>query len=335
MNAVATQQTTHEDAIPQITSLAELKAASSTGLVSRGNRYGVHPSMLWIEPGFNIRHPNNPEVRAQIDAFKAQIRAHLTQEDLKKREQPLLFPDIVVRLRNGKLEVVEGHCRTTAAWELIAEGLDVPRLNVDVRTLSDRDARLLMYRSQNGLKLTPLERALGFRRMADEDGMSYPDIAKEIGDVTPQRVEQLMLLARAPQEVQDSVLRKEISADAAIEMIRKNKGDEAAVIAAVGAVVSRGAAVGAKTAGKGQTRLAMPRKAQEVFFDVLSSRGDEIKDKIAAAQKKAGDDEQARKEATVAVELPLELLEQVYALQEKFNSKKQDGAPAAESDVTE
>lgn len=194
-------------------------AAAKCG-VKKGDLYRVEASLLLEEPGFNLRHYTRPDVVAHIEAL-----AHAYA-------QKLPVPGLVVRVDpDGRIFVIEGHCRRRAALLAQSRGHDVDPLDCVAFRGTDAERVEIMLRSAQSLPLAPLEVALGYARLRDL-GYTQVQISQALcGDehgegarrVTPARVEQLLLLADADPAIHDMVALGHVSADVAIEAIRVHR----------------------------------------------------------------------------------------------------------------
>jgi len=202
--------------------------------VTRTDAYTIHPSRLEIEPGFNLRNMASTSVREQIDAFKTTITAAAREAGTPSVPD---LSDIIPRLKvrvnaDGKILVREGHLRTQAIRELIAEGWDIHR--VPVETFHSKDEALdtvLIMTSASGLGLSMLEQAKGVKRLADKFGWGAAKIAQHLGGTrTLASVEQHLKIARAPEDAQQLVEDGLISATTLLTAARRHGDNVTAVL---------------------------------------------------------------------------------------------------------
>lgn len=167
------------------------------------------PHAIRIRDGFNLRDTNAPDYREDIDALKRHIK--------RGGKVPALE---VVLADDGfqGVDIVDGHRRMTAYMELIAEGDPIQYIRIDSFIGSDIDQLQRIMTSNEGRKLTPLEIAEGYRRLAAY-GLTPDEIARRIGK-TRQHVDQMLILATAPYEVQQMVKAGDVSATEAINVTR-------------------------------------------------------------------------------------------------------------------
>lgn len=295
--------------------------ASMRGLAALGDRgvrrvdsFRVDPRVLNFDEGFNVRVKDAPELLEHIASIKQAIKSYITRDDPENRVcvggLTDLFPALVVRIReDGQIAIVEGHCRTTAIRELIAEGFDIREVDVKATTGDAAARTLIMIRSAQAKGLDPIEKAFAYKRFADDFGWSFPAIAGACGGVTTQRVEQLLLLANGPQEIIDMVLAKSVTADTAIEIIRANRKEPDKAVGVLQGLVSR---KGQRPVGKGSASVSIPRKAQNAFFSAFTANGKELAGQLDAVGKNEG-----WEAMPVTVKLPAGVVQQLLDLQSK------------------
>lgn len=260
---------------------------------------------------------NTPESRANIDSIKETVRALITKGNPDNRywnEGFLsIFPEIRTFVnKDDKFQVFDGYHRTIALHELMAEGFDIQFVHIDARQMEDAEVVLSMVRSSLGLKHTPLEKAIAYKRLADDYGMSFTEISTQSGEVTPQRVEQLLLLGRADKAVHDLVAQKKITADGAIEILRKHRNEPEEALKAIISVVEN--KNGSAPAGRLHTRRTISKVSQDKMYEAVGSSADKLNQKIKAMQEKDGEEWETK---PVSLELPAvvvaEILERLKA----------------------
>ncbi|WP_441318840.1 ParB/RepB/Spo0J family partition protein [Herbaspirillum seropedicae] len=139
------------------------------------------------------------------------------------------------------VDVIDGHRRTTADQELLAEGLNIEWIRIEPFEGNDLERQARILTSQDNRKLLPLELAEGYRRLK-AFGLSNEEIGNLVGK-SRQHIEQMLLLAAAPHAVQMMVRSGETAATTAIEAVREH-GDGAAAV--LGAAKQEAAASGKK-----------------------------------------------------------------------------------------
>ncbi len=169
--------------------------------------YSVDPLSLEEEDGFNLRYYDDPKVIAHIEAFCASY--------LSGRHVP---PMVVHADGEGRLTIIEGHCRRRGLHLAIERGARIPLVSVIPFQGNDAQCVELMLRSAQGLKLETLDIARGYLRLVN---MGYtPAAIATSQNKTLARVEQLLLLATAGERIQALVRSGLVSADAAIEALQ-------------------------------------------------------------------------------------------------------------------
>lgn len=171
----------------------------------------VLPGAIRIVPGFNLRDENADDYRADIDALKG----HLARGGQVPALEVTLSPD------GQGVDVVDGHRRTTAYLELIAEGHLVPWIRIEEFKGNDVERAARVLTSNEGRKLRPLEVAEGYRRLT-AFGLTPDDIARRVIK-TRQHVDQMLLLANAPHAVHEAVRAGEISATEGTKLARQGE----------------------------------------------------------------------------------------------------------------
>ena len=180
--------------------------------VTKGNMYSVPPSMLVEEEGFNVRDYNDPDVVAHVRSLA----------DAYKRGD--YVDPVVVKVVEGQLLIREGHCRRRAMLLAISEGAELLRTPVLEFKGDEADQAALIVSSNSGLKITALQTAAVYKRLAGW-GFSEGEIAERVGK-TSQHVNQMLALLELPLELKQQIEAKVISATAALDIFRE-KGREA------------------------------------------------------------------------------------------------------------
>jgi ParB-like chromosome segregation protein Spo0J len=177
----------------------------------------ARPSAIRILPGFNLRDTEAPGYRDDIESLK----------NHKRRGGKV--PPLEVSLSKDGLgvDVIDGHRRTTADQELLAEGLNIEWIRIEPFEGNDLERQARILTSQDNRKLLPLELAEGYRRLK-AFGLNNEEIGNLVGK-SRQHIEQMLLLAAAPHAVQMMVRAGETAATTAIEAVREH-GDGAAVV---------------------------------------------------------------------------------------------------------
>ncbi|MEX3917953.1 hypothetical protein AB4Y43_17175 [Paraburkholderia sp. BR10872] len=187
--------------------------------VNKVTHYKLDPHIIEVEQGFNIRFMT-PARREYIDGIKTAMRAGAK------------FPPLDVRIEGGRIILVDGHNRLIAILELIDEGVEI--LFVEVRQFSGNDADRVAHMvgtGQQGLPLSQLEQGHGFRRLQNF-GWPLKRIANHIGK-SETLVEKCVMLAEADTEIQQMLVREEVSADVVVDVLRRHRSRALEVLRAL------------------------------------------------------------------------------------------------------
>ncbi|WP_323025757.1 DNA translocase FtsK [Castellaniella sp.] len=313
--------------LEQARSFKALAADSDMPGVKKSDLYRVDPRLIEEEEGFNLRDYEDPDVIAHIESF---ARAYLAGQHV---------PPLLLRTSaDGRILVVEGHCRRRGALLAIERGADIKYLDALPFKGNDVERVNVMIKSAEGLKLKPLEIAFGYLRLR-RFGHNNVEIGRDQG-VTPARVEQLLLLATANSDVHQQVKSGRVAVEAAIEAVRKY-GDDA------GAFLS-GELAKAQAQGKSKvTRGTMrgPSLPPKVVGNVVSAVRGAVESfdratlkRLASLESKGADElEGVRIEVDAKVLLDLvhatteikeseaKLIERKKAAEQRASQKKIDG----------
>lgn len=190
------------------------KKAAAPAALPKGDSFRIDPSKLEFENGFNVR-----------------IADKSLQEHIDRLEQAMLqgafIPPIDVRFEDGKVIVVDGHSRTTAALRVKKE---LPDYTLEARKFrgNEQERCLHMLGTGSGQKaLSPLEQGIAYLRLT-RYGMKPTEIATKLG-VTRVTVDNGLALAEASPEVHDLVRSGQVSSTTALTAVKKGKAGVAAL----------------------------------------------------------------------------------------------------------
>lgn len=250
--------------------MTTFKQLMNDGVLKRADSHKVRLQDIVVAEGFNPR----------VNGERLQNHIREVADFIKSGGQ--LPPLEVKPLDCGKVQVVDGHCRR-AGYELaLAEGYDELRSKDGEVWLAvvpfngDRGAaRARIATSNEGLKLTPLELAMNYKAMRDEDGLGPEEIAAMVGK-TRQHVDQMLHLADAPDAVKQMVADGTVSATEAMKVARAH-GENATEVLGQAA---------AKAAGKKVTAKALkPWTPPAKVTAMLVERVDEFMGTLTTAER--------------------------------------------------
>ncbi|HTQ70690.1 MAG TPA: hypothetical protein VMH92_04255 [Acidocella sp.] len=257
--------------------------------------YQIDPLLIEEEDGFNLRYYDDPKVIAHIEAF--------CDSFLKGSYVP---PMVVRALDDGRIVVIEGHCRRRGLRMAIARGARIPLVSVIPFRGNDAERVELMLRSAQGLKLETLDVARGYQRLL-EMGFSVASIAASQSKNVA-RVEQLLLLAQADPQVHELVRGNHVSPDAAIEALLAH-GDVAADV--LGKKLDEARQEGRARLTKTTKRTTRPprKTVEKVFAGVEAAMAQIPQDlrKRAAALQKLPEEERATRMVEVSAQTLISL----------------------------
>lgn len=199
-------------------SLGQLyKKQPSGGSIAVKKEFTVLLDAVYVEEGFNVKGQIYREV---VDSMKVAY----TKGDY--------VPKMVVEPNadGTKFKVIDGHHRFTALTELVAEGHEYRRVEVEGFNGDEAAQVKLMITSSQGRNLTPLERSNGYDRMVNKFGWTRQEVADEFL-VHISSVAHHLAIAELPDSIKALIAADRIAADYAVEVHRKH--GEAAVIAMV------------------------------------------------------------------------------------------------------
>ncbi len=235
---------------------ASFKTMIKDGTIKRADAMKVRYSDIRVKEGFNLRDLDE-EYDAGIEALASYILAGGT------------FPALeVVALPDGSgVEVVDGHRRYEAIGRAIQRGAPIEWVSVVGFQGNEIERRARIYTSNEGVKLRPLEAARGFKRFRGM-GLDTEEIAALVHRSRP-HIENYLVLADAEPDVQALVRGGAVSAEVAIDAVRRHG-------AQAGEFLS-GKVTQAKAAGKSKVTAtaihgrALPRKVVSPLISGVDS----------------------------------------------------------------
>lgn len=202
--------------------------SKATGIAAfaegRTDIHRVSPLKLFLKPNWNTRD-ESPELEAHIDMLAQSIAEIGVKEPIS------------VRLEDGKLWVINGHCRTLATLRAIehykAEIKTVPVIAED-RYANEADLVLQQIVRNSGKPLTTMEQAKVFNKLLDM-GWQQAEISKKVG-MSNGRISQILDLLTMPPLVQAAVIAGSLSASLAQQTVKSAETPQAASVAVTEAV---------------------------------------------------------------------------------------------------
>ena len=193
------------------------------GDIKRADAMKILLSDIHEEPGFNLRAEGE-----DLDQSIADLAAFIFDGGQ--------IPALEVRPRaEGGVWVVDGHRRRRALLKAVEDGSMIANEDgqvwVSVVPFAGNDADRLarVITSQEGRKLSPLELATGYKRLA-AFGWTPDQIAAKMIK-TRQHVEQMLTLASANSDVLQMVAAGTVAPATAVEVVRKH-GEQAGTVLA-------------------------------------------------------------------------------------------------------
>lgn len=227
--------TPKEKDLPASVTASSLRALAEgkTDGISKQTIFHVDPELVEFEPDFNLRTKDDLW-GAHVDRLYLAMRAGAA------------VPPIDVRVSAGKIICVDGEGRTTAAMRMREE---FPDFKLQARQFAgnEQERVLHMLGTGSGQKsLTPLEQGLGFLRLT-RYGMTPSEIAAKLG-ISTMTVQNNLVLAEAPVEVQNLVRQGVVSSTTAREAI--SQGLEGVTALREAAAAAQAAPAATTKAGK-------------------------------------------------------------------------------------
>ena len=175
----------------------------------RKDVYMLDPRDIQEDPGWNVRLASE------------ELEAHIQELAISIAEIGVKTP-IIVYMKEGIPTVVDGHCRLMAVKRLIADGIDIQSVPVEMegRLTNDADRVLSILTRNLGLPLKMAEKAEVVKKLVAY-GWEKSEIAKKAG-LSMSGLENLFTLCAAPASVQTMVKEGEVSATMAVETVKEH-----------------------------------------------------------------------------------------------------------------
>lgn len=185
-------------------SLSKIKGYKS---LSNGYFEAECPDDILEREGFNPRNYHRADV---IQHIRTLADAYIRGEDLGAWE---------VKVIDGKVYMVEGHCRRKARNLAISEGYSIPRIIIKEAKGDENEADFRVLSSQNGLKLSPIERGIMYRRLRNR-GVKLSEIAIREG-ITEVAIRNCLAVFDLPVEMKNAIEDGIIAMTLALELYQE------------------------------------------------------------------------------------------------------------------
>lgn len=295
-----------QDSLPEDTRPKEESVPDSEGADIGG--FFVLPEEINEEAGFNLRNIETPAAREHIENLK---QAFLAGD--------YIHPVIVREDEYGRLFLVDGHCRRKAALAAQKESGRPIKLAAVKFAGTPTERITLMLRSSEGLKLSAVEIAKGYRRLHMQ-GWEYRDIAKKVGR-KPGYVEDMVILACTDIRIQKWVEEGKVSVGAAVKAA-KQYGDDACKHLQALLDKAHNAGLSRVTEGTSQ-RWLPPRPVVAKVLDALQTVRSALReqDRVLLDEYRRSSE---KEQDTRTIEVPLSVLDSLMAAQEAVSEKEQE-----------
>ena len=185
-------------------SLKTLASHKLEGL-TRMESFRADPNLITFEEGFNLRE-DNAETQATIEQMVLAMQNGAS------------FPAVDVIVKDGIIIARDGHCRTRAAVKVRETN---PDFTLECRNFRGNDVDAIFHMigtGSGGKHLSPLEQGRGYLRLINH-GLTAAQIATRLGVSRP-TVDNGLVLAEAPAEVQEMVASGDVSGTLAREALK-------------------------------------------------------------------------------------------------------------------
>lgn len=272
--------------------VAPAAASSNIAPIRKKSILQIDPRLLSFEEGFNLREDTD-DVRVHIDSIKSTIRSGG------------VVPPVIFRKVGEKNLLIDGHCRTRAYHELIAEGVEILYMDAMEFQGSDAERVALMLSSAQALPLKPIERGNGYLRL-QRYGWSVQQIAERTG-LSDTAIYQSIQLVKLDSAIQQMVKSGDVSAKTALEAVQEY-GDKAPKILAK--IIEREKSKGRKVTRKSLAIPSVPPKHLKTVFQnaerLVDTLDNETRVRLAELESKPAElvqQERISVEASLMIEL--------------------------------
>lgn len=236
----------------KLVSLKAMAEGKAEG-VQKATYFKVDPDIVEFEEGFNLRE-EGPALDDHLERLYRFMKAGG------------YVPPIDVKVVDGQVLARDGHCRTRVARRLKAEGI-VYLLEARQVRGNEIDDVLHMLGSDQGKSFTPLEQGRGFLRLI-RYGMTVSQIVEKTG-LHRTTIDNGLILAESSVEVQMLINSGAVSAQVALDAVKKHGGKAAERLQATIAKVRQ--AGGTKVTKKHVSGPRVPAKVIQSFVSATTA----------------------------------------------------------------
>lgn len=176
--------------------------------MTKSNLFYAELDLIEEEVGFNTREYERPEVQEHINNL---AEAYLAGDDI---------PPLRVTVIDGRLLLRDGYCRRRAAIIARDRGAEITRLPIMEVKGDEVEQSLVILTSNDGLKLTPLERAQVYARLVGMN-LTEDEVAKRVRK-TKTHVQQYLAIHSLPRKFKDYIKSDTIAWSLALEMFQEH-----------------------------------------------------------------------------------------------------------------
>jgi len=235
--------------------IQSFKSLYQDGTLKKTDLFRVAHADLVVEPGFNLRLPG-----ADLDEHVAGMTKFILDGGQ--------LPPLEVRVTDdGKVVIVDGHCRHAAYGKAIEAGAEIEWINVLPFRGNDVDRVARIITSASGRHLSLLETAFGYKRLAAFN--MTPDAIAAKFNKTRQHVDQALILANGNADVHALVAAGTVAATVAIDAVRKH-GEGAGAFLAEAANAAKAGGKKKVTAGTVNGK-SLPKKTVTAMVDLVAN----------------------------------------------------------------
>lgn len=178
------------------------------GKMTKTNLFMADLDLIEEEDGFNTREYDRPEVKEHIRKLA----------DVYKAGEEL--PPLLVRVVDGRILLRDGYCRRRGALLAREEGAEIVRLPIQEVKGDEVEQSMVILTSNDGLKLTALERAKVYARLLGMN-LTEDEIASRVRK-TKTHVQQYLAVYGLPVKLKEYIKADVVSWSLALEMYNEH-----------------------------------------------------------------------------------------------------------------